>query len=296
MTLTTLPASLKPVPPKMAAPVDLGTKMPFRVIAVTSGKGGVGKSNIVVNLGLALANLGCRVLLIDADLGLANLDILLGLSPVYTIQDVFSLEQDLSDVVMTGPAGLKILPASSGLPELAELDEFQKLFLMNELDHYSEEFDVVLIDTGAGISRNVLFFNLAAQERILVANNQPTSLTDTYALMKIMALRHRQTRFKLLVNGVTRPWEGEAVYRTLLQVAERFLEEEVSLEYLGIIPYDESIPQAVMRQQPVLTLYPNAPASQAFARLARQLRAAPPPEGVDGNIKLFWRRLLGYQP
>jgi flagellar biosynthesis protein FlhG len=294
MTPTTFPSPLEPVPPEIAAPVSLGTRMPFRVIAVTSGKGGVGKSNIVVNLGLALVNLGCRVLLIDADLGLANLNILLGLAPLYTIQDVFSLEQELSEVIVAGPPGLKILPASSGFPDLAELDEFQKLFLLNELDHYSEEFDLVLIDTGAGISRNVLFFNVAAQERILVANNQPTSLTDAYALMKIMAIQHRQTRFKLLVNGV-RPREGEAVYRTLLQVADRFLEGEVSLEYLGIIPYDESVPQAVMRQQPVLTLYPEAPASRAFARIARQLRTTPPPEGVDGNIKLFWRRLLVYQ-
>jgi flagellar biosynthesis protein FlhG len=295
MTPTTFPSLAGPVPPEMAAPIGLGTRRPVRVIAVTSGKGGVGKSNIVVNLGLALVNLGCRVLLLDADLGLANLDILLGLAPTYTIQDVFSLEQDLSEVIVAGPAGLKILPASSGFPELAELDEFQKLFLLNELDHYPEEFDVVLIDTGAGISRNVLFFNVAAQERILVANNQPTSLTDAYALMKILAIRHHQTRFKLLVNGVARPQEGEDVYRTLLRVAERFLEEEISLEYLGIIPYDKSVPQAVMRQQPVLTLYPEAPASRAFTRLARRLRAAPPPEGVDGNIKLFWRRLLIYQ-
>jgi flagellar biosynthesis protein FlhG len=269
--------------------------MQFRVIAVTSGKGGVGKSNIVVNLGLALARLGCRVLLIDADLGLANLDILLGLTPIHTIQEVLALEQDLSEIMVTGPAGLKILPASSGFPELAELNEFQKLFLLSELDHCPEEFDVVLIDTGAGISGNVLFFNAAAQELILVANNQPTSLTDVYALMKVMARQHRQTRFKLLVNGVARPQEGESVHRTLLQVAERFLERQVSLEYLGFIPSDQAVPRAVMRRQPVLTLYPEAPASRAITRIALRLRAAPPPKGVDGNIKFFWRRLLGYQ-
>jgi flagellar biosynthesis protein FlhG len=267
-----------------------------RVLAVTSGKGGVGKSNIVANLGLALRHLGNRVLLIDADLGLANLDILLGLAPQYSIQDVLALQQSLSQVIVDGPGGLKVLPASSGVPELAELEEFQKVFLLNELDHYSEEIDVVLIDTGAGISRNVLFFNLAAQERILVANNQPTALTDAYALMKIMAIRHNQYRFKLLVNGVTQAREGEAVYRTLLRVAERFLGGEVSLEYLGFIPFDQAVPKAVMRQQPVLTLFPEAPASKSFIRIALQLLESPPSGGMDGSIKFFWRRLLGHQP
>ena len=264
-------------------------------MAVTSGKGGVGKSNIVVNLGLALARLGERVLLIDADLGLANLDILLGISPQYTINDVLALQQSLDQVIIEGPGGLKVLPACSGFPELAELDHFQKAFLLNELDYYTEEINLVLIDTGAGISRNVLFFNLAAQERLLVANNQPTALTDAYALMKIMVTRHNLNRFKLLVNGVKRAREGEAVYRTLLQVAQRFMGREISLEYLGFIPFDEAVPRAVLRQQPVLSLYPEAPASQSFNRIARQLRESPPPEGVDGGIRFFWRRLLGYQ-
>ncbi len=266
-----------------------------RVLAVTSGKGGVGKSNIVVNLGLALARLGERVLLIDADLGLANLDILLGVSPQYTIKDVLSLQQSLDQVIIEGPGGLKVLPACSGLPELAELDQFQKAFLLNELDYYTAEIDVVLIDTGAGISRNVLFFNLAAQERLLVANNQPTALADAYALMKVMVTRHDQKRFNLLVNGVTRAQEGEAVHRTLLRVAEHFLGRDVSIEYLGFIPFDEAVPQAVLRQQPVLALYPEAPASQSFTRIARQWRESPPPVGIDGGIQFFWRRLLGYQ-
>ena len=266
-----------------------------RVMAVTSGKGGVGKSNIVVNLGLALARLGERVLLIDADLGLANLDILLGMSPQYTINDVLSLQKSLDQVIIEGPGGLKVLPACSGVPELAELDQFQKAFLLNELDYYTAEIDVVLIDTGAGISRNVLFFNLAAQERLLVTNNQPTALTDTYALMKIMVTRHNQKRFNLLVNGVSRAREGEAVHRTLVRVAEHFLGRDVSIEYWGFIPFDQAVPQAVLRQQPVLALYPEAPASQSFTRIARQWRESPPPEGIDGGIQFFWRRLLGYQ-
>jgi len=265
---------------------------PFRVISVTSGKGGVGKSNIVVNLGLALARQGLKVLLIDADLGLGNLDILLGLTPKFTIQDVLSRKRELTEVIVDGPGGLKILPASSGIPELAMLDEFQKLFLLNEMDYYTENIDIVLIDTGAGISQNVLFFNIAAQERIVVVNNQPPSIADAYALIKVLATQHGERRFKILINGLTHNREAESVYQTLVKVADRFLGHEISLDYLGLIPHDQAIPQAVMKQQPVLTLYPQAPVSKSFVSLAQSLWESPRPSGIDGNIKLFWRRLV----
>ncbi|MEW6386693.1 MAG: MinD/ParA family protein [Thermodesulfobacteriota bacterium] len=268
---------------------------PLRVIAVTSGKGGVGKSNIVVNLGLSLARLGHKVLLIDADLGLANLDILLGLTPHFTIQDLLSLRKTMDEVLLEGPGGIKVLPASSGIPELADLDEYQKMFLLDELDNYSAKVDVVLIDTGAGISRNVLFFNIAALERIVVANNEPTSITDAYALIKILATKYNERRFKLVVNGLDKRQDGEKVYRTLLRVMERFLGREVSLEYLGFIPHDEAIPKAVLKQQAVLSLYPKARVSKSFTELGRKLFESPPPMDLSSNIKFFWRRLLQYQ-
>jgi flagellar biosynthesis protein FlhG len=264
----------------------------LRVIAVTSGKGGVGKSNVVVNLGLALARRGLQVLLIDADLGLANLDILLGLVPKFTMQDLLSLRKTLAEVMVEGPEGVKVLPASSGIPEMADLDEYQKMFLLNELDAYSENLDVVLIDTGAGISRNVLFFNIAAMERIVVANNEPTSITDAYALMKVLVTKYGETRFKLLVNDLARPREGEMVYRALLRVAERFLGKEISLEYLGVIPHDEAIPKAVLKQQAALALFPTSRVSRSFTNLARDLWEAPPPADLGSNIKFFWRRVL----
>lgn len=267
----------------------------LRIIAVTSGKGGVGKSNIVVNLGLALARMGKKVLLIDADLGLANLDILLGLSPRFTIHDLLSLRRSLTEVMVEGPEGIKILPASSGIPELADLDKHQKMFLLNELDEYSEKIDVVLIDTGAGISRNVLFFNMAALERIVVANNEPTSITDAYALIKVLASKHGENHYKLLVNGLSKPQEGEMVYRTMLRVTERFLGKGISLEYLGVIPYDEAIPRAVLKQQPVLSLFPRAKVSQCFSSLAKRLWDSSLPTDMGSNIKFFWRRLLNYQ-
>ena len=274
--------------------VESFSASPLRVIAVTSGKGGVGKSNVVVNLGLALAQMGQKVLLIDADLGLANLDILLGLSPSFTIHDLLSLRRSLSEVMVDGPEGIKILPASSGIPELADLDKHQKMFLLGELDDYSENIDVVLIDTGAGISRNVLFFNIAAQERIVVANNEPTSITDAYALIKVLASQHGENHYRLLVNGLAKPQDGEMVYRTMLRVTERFL-GGISLDYLGFIPYDEAIPKAVLKQQPVLTLFPRARVSRSFNSLAKRLWDLSAPPRMGSNIKFFWRRLLQYQ-
>jgi len=282
---------LNEVPREFASPPRWERRARPRVISVTSGKGGVGKSNVVINLGLALAQRGLKVLLIDADLGLGNLDILLGLTPRFTIQDALSMHLDLADVILQGPGGLKILPASSGIAELAMLDAFQKLFLLTEMDHFTEDVDVVLIDTGAGISQNVLFFNIGAQERILVVNNQPPAIADAYALIKVLVTRHSERNFKLLVNGLAHCREAEVVYHTLLRVTERFLGKETTIDYLGYIPYDETLPQAVMRQQPVLALYPQAPASRSFVQVAQTLWESPPP-AIDGNIKFFWRRLL----
>jgi flagellar biosynthesis protein FlhG len=289
---TACAAELSEVPLGITSPRGWERAGPLRVIAVTSGKGGVGKSNVVVNLGLSLAQRGLKVLLIDADLGLGNLDILLGLTPQFTLHDALSAQLKLEEVIVDGPGGLKILPASSGIAEMAMLDEFQKLFLLNEMDHYTEDVDVVLIDTGAGISPNVLFFNTGAQERILVVNNQPPAIADAYALIKILVSQHGETSFKLLVNGLTHPREAELVYRTLLRVADRFLGREITLDYLGFIPYDQTLPKAVMRQQPVLALYPQSPASRSFVKIAQTLWETKPQSSLDGNIKFFWRRLL----
>jgi flagellar biosynthesis protein FlhG len=280
------------LPLKQMGPESWTRPAPLRIIAVTSGKGGVGKSNIVANLGLALAQLGQKVLLIDADLGLGNLDILLGLKPRFNIHDVLTLQTSLAEALVEGPGGVKILPASSGLPELAELSPSQKMFLLDELDHYSERLDVVLIDTGAGISPNVLFFNIAAPERIVVVNKEPTSLTDAYALIKVLVTRHAAWQFKLLVNGLSQPEEAVKVYCTLLKVAESFLGRELVLEYLGFIPLDDAIPKAVLRRQALLALYPQARASKAFAELAQRLWESPPPASSRGNMQFFWRRLL----
>jgi flagellar biosynthesis protein FlhG len=217
--------------------------------------------------------------------------LLLGLNPRFTIHDALSLRLKLADVLVEGPGGLKILPASSGIPELVVLNKLQKLFLLSELDHCTAHVDVVLIDTGAGISPNVLFFNIAAQERLLVVNDQPPALADTYALIKVLATQHDEKHFKLLGNDLTHPQEADFVYHTLLRMTERFPGQGVTLDYLGFIPHDDAVPQAVKRQQPVLALYPQAPASRSFVHLAQTLWQATPP-GADGNIKFFRRGLL----
>ncbi|MFP3868882.1 MAG: MinD/ParA family protein [Desulfobacteraceae bacterium] len=262
-----------------------------QVIAVTSGKGGVGKSNIVVNLGMALTRLGQRVLVIDADLGLANIDVLLGLTPRFNIKDVFTGQKQLSEVIVEAPGGMKILPAASGFQEMAELDGTQKLFLLNELDNYSETLDHVLIDTGAGISSNVLYFNVAAQERIVIVKNEPTSVVDAYALIKVLVGKYAEKRFKLLINCLSQPNEAEVVYRNLTKITDRFLGGEVSIDYLGFIPQDEAIPKAIFKQQAVTELFPRCSASQCFTEIAHKLIKMKPDPSLDGNIKFFWRRL-----
>ena len=179
------------------------------VFAITSGKGGVGKTNIVGNLAITYQRMRKRVLIFDADLGLANIDIIFGISPKYTIQDVINGEKELSQVIVKGPEGVSIIPASSGVQELAHLTEGHKINLLNEFDILNNLYDFLLIDTSAGISSNVIYFNLAAQERIIVVTPEPTSITDAYALMKVMYKRHGTENFSLLMNMVKNEKEAK---------------------------------------------------------------------------------------
>ena len=264
---------------------------PIRVISVTSGKGGVGKTNVVANLALAFRKMSKKVLVLDADLGLANMDVLLGLNPRYTVNHVLSGEKKLEDVIITAPSGFKLLPAASGIQEITELDSSQRLLLLDEFDALQGKFDILLIDTGAGISSNVMYFNSAAMEKIVVVTNEPTSLTDAYALIKILTNKYHQKRFKILVNAARSRNEAERIYRHLSLVVDRFLGSP-SLDYLGWIPYDKQIPMAVRQQQMVLQRYPNTPASRSFMDLAERLMSNDEGPVFEGDIKFFWRRLL----
>ncbi|MGA2402110.1 MAG: MinD/ParA family protein [Syntrophobacteraceae bacterium] len=263
---------------------------PVRVMAVSSGKGGVGKSNVVINLSLALDRLGLRALIMDADLGLANIDILLGLTPKYNMSHVLSGQKRLEEVLIDGPGRVKIMPASSGVQELTRLTDEQKLLFLDLLDELETDIDVLLIDTGAGISDTVLYFNLAAHERIIVVTPEPTSLTDAYALIKVLYSRHGERHFRILVNLAANESMGKSIFAKLSKVADHFL-DGLSLDYLGTIPHDTSVTKSVLLQRPVLEAFPETPASKAFMRIAETVRNTRP-NANQGTIQFFWKRLL----
>lgn len=264
---------------------------PPRVISVTSGKGGVGKTNIVTNLAYALTRDGQKTLVLDADLNLANVDILLGLTPKYNLHHVFTGEKNLAEILVEGPGGLKILPASSGILELADLTESQRLYFLAEMEALAGEIDILLVDTAAGINNNVIYFNLAAQERIIILTPEPTSLTDAYALIKVLSGKHDVKKFRILVNMARSEKEAVAVFRKLSAVADRFL-STLSLDYVGFMPYDAKLPQAVRAQRLVTELYPDAPVSRMLAKISRQLTQERQELQHDGNIKFFWQGLF----
>ncbi|MDR3038335.1 MAG: MinD/ParA family protein [Candidatus Adiutrix sp.] len=265
---------------------------PVRVITVTSGKGGVGKSNLTLSLALALTSLGRRVLIWDADLGLANIDVLLGLRTTATIHDLLNGSKTLSEIIVQGPGGLKIMPAASGILELGELSEGQKQRLLSEFDDWNEELDFLLIDTAAGIGSNVIYFNLAAQERIVVLTGEPTSITDAYALIKVLSTRYRQTGFHILPNQVSGEKEGKNVFGLLSSVADRHL--SVSLSLLGFVPRDPAVPAAVRAQSPFFLAAPQSEASRRILEIARRLEANPPERFTEGGLVFFLNRLAGF--
>ena len=255
----------------------------LRVISVTSGKGGVGKSNVVSNLAIALSTQGKKVLIFDADLGLGNLDVLLGLSPPYNLNNVLNGEKSLSEIIVDGPAGIKIIPAGSGVQEFTSLGQHEKMML-------EEKFDIMIVDTEAGISENVTYFSVAAQEIIVVVTPEPTSITDVYALIKLLATRYSEHHFKVLVNMAKDSEDALEVFRKLANVAGRFL--DISLDYLGCVIKDEKVVEAVKRQKAVSELFPESEAAACFTTLAKRVIEATRQKRLKGNIQFFFRRFL----
>lgn len=240
-----------------------------RTIAVTSGKGGVGKTCITVNLARALARGGRRVLLIDADLGLANVDTLLGLHPRATLRQVVAEGRALEDVLLDGPGGIKIVPAASGFEDMARLGGREICFLLAQFDALARDFDVALIDTGAGISPAVLCFALAADEKVIVTTPEPTALTDAYALLKVLATRYGERDPSLIVNQARSAADAARTRAHLSRVTERFL--GLVPRFLGHLPYDPELAESVRRQQAVVDFAPRAPVSLALQELAVRL-------------------------
>ena len=262
---------------------------PLRVLAMTSGKGGVGKTHIACNLAVLAARAGQRVLVLDADLGLANADIVLGVAPHHHLGHLLDGSESIDGVLAEGPEGVRILAASSGVQELTRLDDAQKLRLVTALDVIEDRFDLVLVDCGAGIGDNVLFFAGAAQEALLVISPEPTSLTDAYATVKVLSQQAGVDRFSVIVNQAPTEAHGRDVFGKLTRVTDRFLTARVG--FLGHVPRDENLQRALMAQRPVVELFPRSPCSRALQEISQDLLARAPSPSLQGGLKFLWQRL-----
>lgn len=270
--------------------VRKGPQPVTRVVSVTSGKGGVGKTHTTTNLAIALASLGHSVLVLDADLGLANVDVLLNLKPKGTLHDVLKGSLRLDDIVIEGPGSISIIPAASGVEELHELRSEEKLLLLEEIERMAYRYDYLLIDTPAGIGSDVMYFNSAAAEVVCIINGEPTSLTDTYALIKVLSTTYGEKNFSVVVNNVADEGEATAAFKKLARAVERFL--KVQVRYLGWIPTDGTVRECVMQQQAISAEFPSSKASLSIAAIARKVADQKPEVALKGGMQFFFRQLL----
>lgn len=229
----------------------IANPQPVCVIAITSGKGGVGKSNISVNIAVAMANVGHQVMLMDADLGLANIDVLLGLRPDYNLEHVVNGERTLEEVMIEGPAGIKIVPAASGAQRMAELGPAENAGVIQAFSELSYPIDTLIVDTAAGLSSSVMAFTRAAREVIVVVCDEPASITDAYATIKVLSRDYHIDHFHVVANMARSTKQGHELFAKLTLVTERFL--DVTLEFIGVIPYDDVLLKAVRQQRRWLT-------------------------------------------
>ncbi|MFT5839590.1 MAG: flagellar biosynthesis protein FlhG [Flavobacteriales bacterium] len=262
----------------------------IKVIAVTGGKGGVGKTNVTLNTAISLAQQGKRVMVLDADLGLANVDVLLGLRVEKNLSHVLSGECTLDEVLVEGPYGIKIAPASSGSQSMTELTSTEHAGLIRAFSELQSQIDVLIVDTAAGISDMVLSFSKAAQDIIMVVCDEPTSLTDAYALIKILNKEHGIFRFKIVANMVRSMREGDELFSKLTKVTNRFL--DVALELVAVIPFDENVRKSVRKQKAIVEAFPASPAALAIRKLAKKAIEWPIPNQPGGHLEFFLEQLV----
>lgn len=263
---------------------------PVKVIAVSGGKGGVGKTNVSVNLAASLAKDGKEVLLLDADLGLANIDVLLGLNPAYDLSHVISGERTLEEVIIDGPANIKVIPASSGISRMANLTVKEQAGLIQAFSELGHAIDVMVVDTAAGISDSVINFCSASHEVVVVVCDEPASITDAYAFIKVMSREHKVQRFQILANMAHTAQEGRELFHKLSKATDRFL--DVMLTFMGTIPYDEKLRKAVQHQRAVVDAFPRSPSALAMKRMAKQVDKWPDVEQMGGQLEFFIERLV----
>jgi len=262
---------------------------PVQVITVTGGKGGVGKTNIAANMSVALANKGKRVLVLDADLGLANMDIVLGVQAKYNLSHVINGEKTINEIMVDGPSGIKIIPASSGIKEMTTLGYRDYAGIIREFNTISYNPDVLIIDSAAGIASDVIAFSRASHDVVVVVCDEPASITDAYALMKILERDHAVKKFRIIANMVNTHAAGRVLFNKLLKVTDRFL--DVTLDYVGAVPFDEYLKKSIQKQKPVVNLYPRSPSSMAINKYADKTDKWPIPDTPSGHIEFFLERL-----
>lgn len=262
-----------------------------RAIAVTSGKGGVGKTSVSVNLAVAAAKAGKQVMLMDADLGLGNVDVLLGLKPSVNLAHVIDGERTLDQVIIPGPFGIQVVPAASGVRRMTALGATEHAGLVRAFCDIGYEPDVLIVDTAAGVSDSVVRFTEAAQEIVVVVCDEPASVSDAYALIKLLHREYGRDRFHILANMVRSPNQGSELFQRLGSITDRFL--EVFLDYMGAIPFDECVHKAIQRQRAVVDLFPRSKAALAFQKLTSVTDQWRTPDAASGHLEFFLERLLG---
>jgi len=260
------------------------------VVALTGGKGGVGKTNLAINLGTALRELNREVMILDADLGLANVDVQLGLRARFNLEHVIDGTCRLEDIIVRAASGLKVVPASSGNLTMASLGQVGQVGLINAFSELLEPLDVLLVDTAAGLSESVVTFSEAANRIIVVVVDEPASLTDAYGLIKALSRRQADIQIEVIANMTESHGEGQALFEKLARVTHRFL--GINPSYLGSVPYDQYVRRAIQRQAPVIEEFPGSGAARAIKKIAASVDSWSPPINARGGVQFFLERTL----